>query len=124
METKLINGLQNNFFDESEIKKAKSKAQIIVTEIKKFISAMGFIDWILLVLVLTFGLSTITNLFGINGNIFTGTGKKIIKNLKDVGFWRAMGLLSLVVFATDRAIKVVDKYKMNFNMDETKRKEN
>jgi hypothetical protein len=114
---------KKSFINAEKIEKVKNEASAIVKEIKNLISVMGFMDWFFLILALTFGLSTIADLFGANGNAFVKAGEKIVKNFKAVGFWKAMGLLILIVFATDKAIKLVSKYKMIDKTNETKEEE-
>ena len=107
---------KKSFFNKKEIKdtttKVEKKAKKFVKEIKKFISNMKAMDWIFLLTALTVSTTTVTKLLGVEGTVFIEAYEKTIKRLKELGFWKAICLILLILWGSNRAIKFVNRYKV------------
>jgi len=98
-------------FNKSNIAGAKDKALSFVNEVKSFIVTLNFWDWVLLIAAVGLGLAAFTDLFGDTGRKFAEKGAGLWNRFKKLGFWKTVGLIVLIVFAVDRAVKVVARYQ-------------
>jgi len=101
----------SGLFNKSNIAGAKDKALNFVNEVKSFITTLNFWDWVLLIAAVAFGIAAFTDLFGDAGKKFAEKGQNLWARFKRLGFWKTVGLIVLIVFAIDRAVKVVARYQ-------------